>query len=143
MPAAPRSRARAASSGASMLASSRISTPSSVTAGRSRILVERLLVGLPAPLPRLDLRERLGVGLDEDLARRAVDRDERARRDEGAGVVQAGDGRHVQRAREDRGVIRPAAGIGDEPREPLPVELRDDRRRHLVGDQHQRTLEVA
>ena len=106
------------------------------------VLVERLLVGLPPPLPRLDLLERIGVGVDDDLSGRAVDGDDRAGGDEHAGVVQARDGRHAQRAREDRGVIRPAAGIRDQSGQPLPVELRDDRRRHVVRDEHQRPLEV-
>ena len=39
-------------------------------------------------------------------------------------------------------MVRPAAGVGDERGEPLPVELRDDRRRELVGDEDQRPLEV-
>ena len=39
-------------------------------------------------------------------------------------------------------MIRPAAGVGDERREPLPVELRDQRRGELVGDEHQRSFEV-
>ncbi len=39
-------------------------------------------------------------------------------------------------------MIGPAAGVGDERGEPLPVELRDHRRRQLVGDEHERPLEV-
>ena len=106
------------------------------------VLVERLLVRLTPALPRLDLLERVRVGVDQDLARRAVDGDNRAGRDENAGVVQAGDGWHAQRPRQDGRVVRPAAGIGDERGEALPVELRDDRRRHVVRDEHQRALEV-
>ena len=134
--------ARAASSGASMLASSRISTPSSVTAGRSRYSSSDCSCGL-APRCRASICSSVfGVGVDQHLAGRAVDGDHRARRDEHAGVVQAGDRRHVQRAREDRGVVRPAAGVGHERGQPLPVELRDRRRRHVVRDEDQRSLEV-
>ena len=63
-------------------ASSRISTPSSVT-GTARELVERLLVGLAPLLASADLLEFGRIGIDEDLAGRAVDGDERAGRDDG------------------------------------------------------------
>ena len=39
-------------------------------------------------------------------------------------------------------MIRPTAGVRDEPGQTLPIELRDDRRRHVVRDEHQRPLEV-
>ena len=113
-----------------------------VTAGSAPVLVERLLVGLAAAAPGGDLRQRLLVGIDDDLAGRAVDGDVRARRDHRAGVVQAGNGRNVQRSRQDGGVIGPAAGVGDERREHRPVQLRDHRRRDFVGDQHHRSVEA-
>ncbi len=40
-------------------------------------------------------------------------------------------------------MIRPAAGVGDERSEPLGVELRDERRGQLVGDEHERPFDVA
>ena len=40
-------------------------------------------------------------------------------------------------------MIRPAAGVGDERGEPIPVELRDERRAELPRHQHQRPLDVA
>ena len=81
IPSAPRSRARAASSGSSTLASIRIATPSSVTDGRSPVLVERLLVGAAPPLARFELlASTSGVGIDEHFAGRAVHGD-----DQGAG----------------------------------------------------------
>ena len=50
---------------------------------------------------------------------------------------------HLQRAREDRGVIRAAAGVGGKPLDARPVELRRDRRRQLVGDQDRRAVDLA
>ena len=60
-----------------------------------------------------------------------------------ARVVQADDRRHFERAREDRGVIGAAAGVGGEAADLRPVDLRRERRRQLVGDQHRRLVELA
>ena len=60
-----------------------------------------------------------------------------------AGVVQADDRRHLERPRQDRGVIRAAAGVGREAADLGPVDLRGERRRQLVGDQHRRLVELA
>ena len=62
---------------------------------------------------------------------------------EPAGVVQADDRRHFERSREDRGVIGPAAGVGREAADLRPVDLRGERRRQLVGDEHRRLVELA
>ena len=62
---------------------------------------------------------------------------------EPAGVVQADDRRHLERSRQDRGVIRAAAGVGGEAAHLRPVDLRGQRRRQLVGDQHRRLVELA
>ena len=59
-------------------------------------------------------REHLVGRIEDHLAGVAVDDDQLPRLDALAGVVQADDRRHVERAREDRGVIRPAAGVGRE-----------------------------
>ena len=59
-----------------------------------------------------------------------------------ADVVQADDRRHAERSRENRGVIRAAAGVGREAANARPIELRDDRRRELVGDEHARRVEI-
>ncbi len=53
------------------------------------ILVERLFVRLTPPLPCVYQVQRFGIRIGEDLARRAIHRHDRARRDENAGVVQA------------------------------------------------------
>ena len=58
-------------------------------------------------------------------------------------VVQADDRRHVQRARENGRVIRPAAGVRDERLERAPVELRRHRWRQLVGHEHAGRLALA
>ena len=143
MPSAPRSRARAASSGASTFASSRIGDAVLRDRGQTAEFVQRLLVRLEASPPGADLREGLLVRLQPDVACRAVDRHQRAGRDHRAGVVQPGDRRHADRPRQDCGVIGPAAGVGDERGQPGPVELSDHRRRDLVGDQHQWSVEAV
>ena len=63
-------------------------------------------------------------------------------RDAAADVVQADHRRHAERARQDGGVIRAAAGVGGEAADARPVELRHDRRRQLVGDEHARLIEI-
>ena len=73
----------------------------------------------------------------------AVDHHELSGLNDGAGVVQADDGRHLERAGQDGGVIRPAAGVGGEAAHLRPVDLRGERRRQLVGDQHRRFVDLA
>jgi hypothetical protein len=90
----------------------------------------------------MDLLECVRVGVHHDFARRAVHGDDRAGRDDHAGVVQARDGRHVDGARQNRGVVRPTPCVRDERGEPLPVELRDHRGGHLVGHEDQRSFDV-
>ena len=80
--------------------------------------------------------------IDDDFASLAVDDHRRAGRHPPADVVQADHRRHAERSREDRGVIRAASGVGREPADSRPIELRDDRRRQLVGDEHARRVEI-
>ena len=65
-----------------------------------------------------------------------IDRQNRTGGDDRARVTQPGHGGHVDRARENGAVIGPAARVGDEPRQPSAIELRDHRRRELVGNEH-------
>ena len=142
MPSAPRSRARTASSGDSTLASSRICTPSSVTGGSRRYPSSVCSYAARRCCRPLTWSSVGRVGIDEHVAGRAVHREQRPGLNDRAGVVQPGDGRHVDRARQDRRVIRPAPRVGDDRGEALPVELGDHRRRQLVGHEHERALEV-
>ena len=107
------------------------------------VSVERLLVRRAPLLPSEDVVQGGLVGVDEHIAGRAVHREQRPGLDDRAGVVQPRDGRHVDRARQDRRVIRPAPRVGDDGGEALPVELGDHRRRQLVGHEHERALEVV
>ena len=77
-----------------------------------------------------------------DVAGLAVDDHRRAGRQTPADVVQADDRRYAERPRQDRGVIGAAAGVGGESANARPVELRDHRRRELVGDEHARRVEI-
>ncbi len=106
------------------------------------VLVERLLVCLAATPAGCDLAERFVVGIEQDITRGAVYGNQGARGDDGAGIVQPGHRGDVDRARENGCVGRPASGVGHECGQPGPVELRDDRRRDLVGDQDEGALEA-
>ena len=88
-------------------------------------------------------RQLLRRRIDDHLARRAVDDHQLPGLNERARVVQADDRRHLERSREDGGVIRAAAGVGREAAHLGPVDLRGQRRRQLVGDQHRRLVELA
>ena len=88
-------------------------------------------------------REHPRRRIDDHLAGGAVDDDQLPGLHQLARVVQADDGGHVERARENRGVIRAAAGVGGEAADLGPVDLRGERRRQLVGDQHRRLVELA
>ena len=125
-----------------MFASRRMRTPSAVAAGRRRSAFAA--GGRTSILAALrGARELVRRRIDDHLAGRAVDDDELAGLDDVARVVQADDGRHLERARQDRGVIRPAAGVGREAADLRPVDLRGQRRRQLVGDEHRRLVELA
>ena len=106
-------------------------------------LVERLLELRALAAARTDLRQRLLIGLDDHFARGAVDGDERARWHLSAGVPQAHHGRYANRTCEDRCVVRPAPLVAHQRRQPIPFQLRHDGRRQLVGDEHERPLELA
>ena len=80
---------------------------------------------------------------DEHLAERAVDDHRRARRHPGRRVVQADDGRDLQRPGENRRVIRAAAGIHGKPLDARPIELRRERRGELVGDENGGSVELT
>ena len=56
--------------------------------------------------------------------------------------MQTDDGRHAKRTREDRRVVRAASRVGRKSLDARPIELRDDRRRQFVGDEHARGVEV-
>ena len=79
-----------------------------------------------------------------DLAGLAVD-DHQLRRPGrcGSASCRPDDGRHLERAREDGRVVRAAAGVGGKAADLRPVDLRGQRRRELVGDEHRRLLDVA
>jgi hypothetical protein len=89
------------------------------------------------------LVDHLGRRRHDELTGRAVDYHRRPGGDANRRVVETDDGRHLQRSRKDRGVIRPAAGVGGKRLHPRPIELRRDRRRQLVGDQHRGPIELA
>ena len=57
--------------------------------------------------------------------------------------MKADDRGHVQRSRENRRVIRAAAGVGGKAAHLRPIELRGERGRQLVGDEHGRFVELA
>src|SRR5919109_448023 len=57
------------------------------------ILVQRLLVRAPPPLPRRDLVERVRIRFDDDFPGRSVDGNERAGSNDDACLVQAGNRR--------------------------------------------------
>ena len=107
----------------------------------------RFLRRLPRPAAsrrhRNDLANEVGRRIDRDRALVAVDEDQRARQDSGGRIVQSDDRGHVQRSREDRRVIRAAAGVGDERLEFVPVELRRDGWGQLVGHEHARRFALA
>ena len=140
MSVAPLARTSRSSSGRSRLASSRMSMPSSVRAGPS----ERPGGALPAHDRRRVHRAAAPVGprrrvaVDEALPCRAVEIDRRAGRDRRRRLGDADHRRDAERARQDRGVRGPAAAFGDEAGGARPVDLRDRRRRELVGDEHPR-----
>ncbi len=108
-------------------------TAARVVGGRGPVIV-----GVPGRA-----RELLRPRIDDELARPAVDHDELAGLNDPARVVEADDGRDVERAGEDRGVIRAAAGVGGEAADPRPVHLRGERRGELVGDEHGRLVQLA
>ena len=119
-----------------------------VGGGERRVLGARVAAAARAarrgrPRRRCASSMACGDGLDGDLAGRAVEDDRRAGGDPRRRVVQADDGRHLQRARQDRGVIRAAAGVDREALDARPVELRGQRRRELVGDEDRRAVELA
>jgi len=87
--------------------------------------------------------ERRLIRIDEHFAGVAVDDDELPRLDDVTRVVQADDRGHLERAREDGGVIRAAAGVGGEAAHLGPIHLRGQRRRQLVGDEHRGFVELA
>ena len=117
-----------------MFASSRIRTPSAVAAGRRRSASTADRRPVIVGAARAARASVLVVGIEDELARRAVDHDQLPGLDELAGVVQADDRRHVERSRQDGGVVRAAAGVGGEAADLGPVDLRRERRRQLVGD---------
>ena len=130
---APLASTSSSSSGRSRLASRRMSTPSRVRAGPANGAGAR-------PLPAHDRRARRAVrrcqsarvervAVDQALPRRAVEIDRRAGRDRRRRPGDADHRRHAERARQDRGVRRPAAAFGDEAGGARPVDLRDRRRR--------------
>ena len=83
-----------------------------------------MIVGVPR-----GARDLLGRRVDDHLARRAIDDHHVAWLHLAARVVQADDGRHVERSRQDRRVIGAAAGVGGEAADFGPVHLRRERRR--------------
>ena len=97
-----------------------------------------MIVGVPRGAGQL-----LRCRVEDQLARGTVDDDELPGLDALARVVEADHRRDVEGARQDRGVVGPAAGIGGEAAHLGPVDLRRDRRRQLVGDQHRRLVELA
>ena len=85
----------------------------------------------------------VGRRVHDHFARAPVDDDELSGLNHAAGVVKADDSRHIERAGEDRGVVRAAPGVGREAAHLRPVHLRGERRRQLIGDQHGRLVELA
>ena len=57
--------------------------------------------------------------------------------------MKAHDRGHLERARENRRVIGPAPRIRREAADFRPVDLRGERGRQLVGDEHRRFVELA
>ena len=140
MPSAPSRRATATSSGSSTLASIRMRTPSRVSVGP---------VSAPAECgtrdgsrASRDLADHRLVRVDDQLAALAVDGHDRAGEHPPGRVVQPDDRRHLERAREDRGVVACGCRHPSRSRAPGPVDLRRHRRRELVGDQDERALDV-
>ena len=58
--------------------------------------------------------QRLGIRIEDQLVRVAVQNHQLPSLYESAGFVETDDGRNFQRARQNRGVIRAAAGVGRE-----------------------------
>ena len=85
--------------------------------------------GVGVVLPREGLAQDVRRRLDDQLTRRPVDDHDVAGHDARRRVVQADDGRDLQRTGEDGGVIRAAAGVHRESADARPVDLRGHRRR--------------
>ena len=113
----------------------RLPASAAATAGLARARMDRASDG--------GQPDQFGRRIDRHRAFVAVDENQRARRDPRGRIVQPDDRRHVQRPRQDRRVIGAAAGVGDERLELVPVELRGDRGRQLVGDEHAGRLALA
>ena len=142
MPSAPAYRAAARSSGNSMLASSRIRTPSAVTAGPRRSCAGPGGRRAVVPLPGCACQHVL-ARVDDHFARRTVDHHELTGLNHAARVVESHDRRNLERAREDGRVVRAAAGVSGKAAHARPVDLRDERRGQLVRNQHRGLVELA
>ena len=125
-----------------MLASRWILTPSRVTAG-PRGSPFGAAGRRPIFSPAFGARQRLGVRIQDQLVRVAVQHHELPCLDQATRFVKPDDRRNFERARQNRGVIRLAAGIGRESADLGPIHLRRERRRQLVGDQNRGVIQRA
>src|SRR3989442_1465295 len=88
-------------------------------------------------------REHLVGRLENDLAGGTVNDHELPWRNAPARIVKADDRRHLERAGENRGVIRAAPRVGREAADFRPIHLRGEGRGQLVGDEHRRFIQLA
>ncbi len=93
--------------------------------------------------PRPPLREYVLRRIDRNLAERAVDRQHLPRCNHARRAAEPDHRRNPQGPDQDHRVVRRAADVAHETADPAPVELRGNRRRKLVGHQHQRRLQFV
>src|SRR5204863_9454640 len=91
--------------------------------GRTRWLALRTGSRRAVVLMTMGARDDLLARIENQLARVAVDGHWLSGLHDTRRVLKSDDGRHAKRARENRGVIRPAAGVGRESPDLGPVDL--------------------